>query len=207
MRPLYLLLFGAASLVAQPLSFGLKGGVPLTDFIDTVGNNPSFQAITHPKRYIVGPTLELRLPWGFAIEVDALYRRLNYQIVPTTPTGVGASLATSNDWEFPVLLKYRFASRKFVRPYVAGGVAFDRLQGLASTAAGAVSAITTSNPAELKNPGTMGAVAGAGLDVHFLFLHLSPELRYTRWTSQHFNLTNVLASNQNQAEFLVGITF
>jgi len=34
-----------------------------------------------------------------------------------------------------------------------------------------------------------------------------PEVRYTRWTSQHFTLPNILNSNQNQAEFLVGITF
>jgi hypothetical protein len=53
----------------------------------------------------------------------------------------------------------------------------------------------------------MGAVVGAGLDIHALFLHISPEVRYTRWTSQHFTFGNVLNSNQNQAEFLLGITF
>jgi hypothetical protein len=199
MKPLFLLLLGAASAVAQPLSFGLKGGVPLTDFIATVENNPTLNAVEHPQRYIIGPTFEVRLPWGVAVEADVLYRRLNYQTVPTTATAAGASLVTSNDWEFPILLKYRFASHKFVRPYVDGGVAFDRLQGLADTVVNGVSA--------LKNAGTTGGVLGGGLDIHLLKLHISPEIRYTRWTSQHFSLANVLSSTQNQAEFLLGVTF
>jgi hypothetical protein len=53
---------------------------------------------------------------------------------------------------------------------------------------------------------TAGAVVGAGLDIHFI-VHITPDLRYTRWTNQHFNISNVLNSNQNQAEFMVGVTF
>ena len=66
----------------------------------------------------------------------------------------------------------------------------------------------TSNPPELNNNTTTGVVVGVGLDVHALFLHISPEVRYTRWASQHFLSGNgLLESNQNQAEFLLGITF
>jgi hypothetical protein len=207
MRPLFLLLLAAAVLGAQPVSFGLKGGIPLTDFISAAGNGTSLSAVEHPQRYLLGPAVELKLPWRFAIEADVLYRRVNYQTVaqatcnpaataclPSTTTG-STSLVTSNDWEFPLLLKYRFPGKMFVRPYVDAGVAFDRLQGL------------TDPLGALKNPGTTGGVAGAGLDLHVLILHISPEIRYTRWTSQHFNLPNVLASQQNQAEFMVGITF
>jgi hypothetical protein len=192
-------LLAAGSLAAQPFSFGMKGGVPLTDFINTVENNSSLSAIDHPQRYILGPTVELRLPWGVAVEADVLYRRLNYQTVPGSATAASASLVTSNDWEFPFLLKYRFASHKFVRPYIDGGIAFDRLQGLTNTIVNGVSA--------LKNSGTTGGVFGGGLDLHILVLHIAPEIRYTRWTSQHLDLANVLNSNQNQAEFLVGVTF
>jgi opacity protein-like surface antigen len=207
MRSFLLLLLGATLLAAQPISVGVKAGVPLTDFIDTASNGTNLKALVDTKRYIVGGMFELHLPWGFAIEADALYRRLDYQVVPTTGTAIGTSLVTSNDWEFPVLLKYRFAAKGPVRPYVGAGVAFDRLQGLTDAVSGAVSSATNSTPLELKNNGTTGAVLGAGLDLHFLFLHIAPELRYTRWTSQHFNLANVLSSNRNQAEFLVGITF
>jgi hypothetical protein len=199
MRPLFLLLLAVAALPAQPVSFGLKGGLPLTDFISEVGKSPTLSAVEHPQRYLLGPTVELKLPFRFALEADVLYRRINYQTVGTAVTAAGAGLVTSNDWEFPVLLKYHFGGKKFVRPYVAAGVAFDRLQGLTNAALNGVNS--------LKNSGTTGAVAGVGLDLHLLVLHISPEVRYTRWTSQHFNVANVLASQQNQAEFMVGITF
>ncbi len=40
------------------------------------------------------------------------------------------------------------------------------------------------------------------------FWHLSPEIRYTHWGAKHF-LSQVgdLSSIQNQAEFLLGLTF
>jgi hypothetical protein len=50
-------------------------------------------------------------------------------------------------------------------------------------------------------------VIGGGVGIHAPFLHISPEVRYTRWTSKHFGVSNLLNSNQNQAEFLLGITF
>jgi len=78
---------------------------------------------------------------------------------------------------------------------------------LSDTVTSTVNQITTSSPPELHNSKTIGAVLGGGLDIHFLFLHIEPEIRYTRWTSQHFTLSNVLNSNQNQAEFLVGLAF
>jgi opacity protein-like surface antigen len=74
--------------------------------------------------------------------------------------------------------------------------------------AGITSTTTTSNPPELHKKTTTGFVVGAGLDVHVLVIHISPEVRYTRWGAQHFLSPNGgLQSNQNQAEFLVGITF
>ena len=49
---------------------------------------------------------------------------------------------------------------------------------------------------------------GAGLSVKVLVIHVSPEIRFTRWGAQHFIDPNgMLHSNANQGEFLVGITF
>ncbi len=49
---------------------------------------------------------------------------------------------------------------------------------------------------------------GAGLDVKALLIHIAPEVRFTRWGARHFIDPNGLFdSKQNQAEFLVGITF
>lgn len=209
MRPLFLFLLGAASACPQPFSAGLKAGAPLTDFFNTVQNVSS----SVPNRYIIGAMAELRLPFGFAVEGDVLYRHLNYaDHVPTTPVVTTNDQATSSAWEFPVVLKYRFPTR-IVRPYVEAGVAWDTLSGLTDTVTQTVApalssaSTSTSKPASLANSTTMGFVMGAGVDVHALVIHISPEIRYTRWSSPHFNLNGVISSNQNQAEFLVGITF
>ena len=86
------------------------------------------------------------------------------------------------------------------------GVAWDTLSGLTTTVANSASNLTLVNPSGEHNSFTTGFVMGAGLDIH-LVVHIMPELRYTRWTSQHFNISNVVNSNQNQAEFMVGVTF
>lgn len=181
----------AASAFAQPFSAGVKVGLPLTDFVNTVNGVTSAST----QRYLVGPTAELHLPWGFGVEVDALYRHFDYTDVVGSTTSALNTVSKVGDWEFPVLLKYRFPAR-VIRPYIDGGVAFDRLSGFTNAVTGSPEKGTT-----------MGGVVGAGIDIHLAILHLLPEIRYTRWTSQHFNISNVLSSNQNQAEFMVGITF
>ena len=190
MKALLPLLFAAAAW-AQPFSAGIKAGLPLTDFVNTVNGVTS----TKTNRYLVGPTAELHLPWGFGVEVDVLYRRFDYTNIVGSALGAVGSVNTVGNWEFPVLLKYRFPA-KIVRPYIDGGVAWDKLSGITTAATGTTQKNTT-----------MGAVLGVGLDVHVAIIHILPEVRYTRWTSQHFNLVNVLNSNQNQAEVMVGITF
>jgi Outer membrane protein beta-barrel domain len=196
-----LLFFCAASAWAQPFSAGVKVGLPLTDFIHTVSGESS----TVTNRYLVGPTAELHLPFGLGIEVDALYRHFNYQNIFGSGVNAVTSLNTTGAWEFPVLLKYRFPG-KLARPYLDAGVAWDKLAGLSNTITHSVSSGTIVNPSGEANSSTTGFVIGGGLDLHFV-VHILPELRYTRWTSQHFNLASILNSSQNQAEFMVGITF
>jgi hypothetical protein len=36
---------------------------------------------------------------------------------------------------------------------------------------------------------------------------VAPEIRFTRWAQDYFNLSGVLNSSKNQAEVLVGFTF
>ena len=192
MRPLLLILLGGVSAFAGPFTFGVKGGVPLTDFISLTTSG--FHSTTN--RYIIGPTAELHLPFGLAIEVDALYRHFNYSVPGSGTTPAPGYSTTGSAWEFPLLGKYRFPG-KLVRPYVDAGVAWDRLSGLTQT-------IKTAQ-VEQGGDTTTGFVIGAGLDLH-VFLHFSPEFRYTRWGAHNFLDPNV-SSNQNQAEFLLGITF
>ena len=186
--------------MAGPLGVGIRGGVPLTDFFDNV-NSGNFILKSSTHRYIVGPTVELRLPAGFGVEADALYRRFNYDF---NLVDIFTNNRTSgNAWEFPILLKYRFPT-PLVRPYVDAGVAFDTLSGVKQTIVNAVAP----NRQPTQNDTTKGFVIGFGVGVHAAIIHVSPEFRYTRWGSSHFSLpAGGALSNQNQAEFLLGITF
>jgi hypothetical protein len=197
--------------VAGPLSAGIRGGIPLTDFFDNI-NNGNFILTSSTNRYIVGPTLELRLPAGFGLEVDALYRRFNYNSSFSLADVFTNNRTTGNAWEFPLLVKYRFPT-PLVKPFVDAGVAFDTLSGLKQTVVSTLSptrltTTSTSDPRELNNSTTTGFVIGFGAEIKAIVLRISPEFRYTRWGSSHFNIPNGAAlSNQNQAEFLVGFTF
>lgn len=174
--------------------------MPLTDFF-TAAKTQSFSFTSLPKRYVAGATAELKLPFGLAIEFDALYRRLNYTGRSSTPSTL--ENVSGNGFEFPLLLKYRFPA-KVVRPFVDAGFAFDTLSGLKQS----VLATTglSSTPVSAKT--TEGFVMGGGVDVHVLVVHFSPEIRYTHWGSSRLvDPLNLVRGSQNQAEFLLGITF
>jgi Outer membrane protein beta-barrel domain len=206
MRPLLLLLLIPISVFAQPFSAGLKVGVPFTDFTNAVQSG-GFDYTSPTQHYVIGGMAELHLPLGFGVEFDALYRSFQYNETATIVDVITTTHTSGSEWEFPLVLKYRFHF-PVVRPYVEGGVAWNTLTGLSQAITSAGATITNSTPAELKNKTTTGIVLGGGIDIHAIFLHISPELRYTRWTSEQISgLNGLLHSNENQAEFLVGITF
>jgi opacity protein-like surface antigen len=203
MRSLLLLFLGVGTAFCQgPFSFGVRLGVPVTDAFNTVENsNYTFNTTTD--RYIVGPTAELHLPFGFGLEVDALYRHMSYTGTGLVGSITGSSV-NSGDWEFPLLVKYRFPM-KLVRPYIDGGVAWDKLSGLTASVK---DSIANQSPTVVNQNTTAGFVLGGGIDIHIIKIHLMPELRYTRWGSAQFSdPSGLLHSTQNQAECLVGITF
>jgi hypothetical protein len=203
-RTLLLFLLTSISAFSQIFSAGVKAGVPLTDFLDAAQTN-NIKYFTHTNRYIVGPAVEIHLPFGLGIEADALYRHLNYQQTSTGITTTSAS-ATSNAWEFPLLVKYRFPI-KLIHPFVDAGMAFDSLQGLKETVTVATSTSSTSHPSELQHSTTKGVVIGGGLNIRLLVIHIMPEIRYTHWGEEHFTVGGLLHSNVNQGEFLLGIQF
>jgi hypothetical protein len=192
MRAALFLLLAPLAVGAQPFTAGIKAGVPLTDFISGLENRTFTRYISQTHRYLLGGTAELRLPFSLAVEFDAIYRRVGYTAIAAQTYSTAA-----NAWEFPLLLKYRLHA-PLVRPYVDGGVAWDTLQGLAGSLAAS----------GVKHTTITGIVLGAGVDIHAVFLHISPEVRYTRWTSPHITSPyGMVTSNQNQAEFMVGFTF
>jgi opacity protein-like surface antigen len=206
MRPLFLLLLGAVSAWAQLFSYGVRAGMPLNNFLDAAKSQQfAFNSTTN--RYIVGPTAELHLPFGLGVEFDILYRRFDYNGSGTLAGVVTSNSAAGNAWEFPLLAKYLFPT-KMVHPYVDAGVAWDTLSGLKQAITRNSLTTFTSSPAELSTTATRGFVMGAGLSVKVLVIHISPEIRFTRWGAQHFIDPNgLLHSNLNQGEFLLGIAF
>src|SRR5882762_2101957 len=173
MKSLLVFLIGSTAVLAQPIGFGVKGGVPMTDFLDTVsGSRTSISSTTN--RYIVGPTVELRLPAGFGVEFDALYRHFRYNSVASLVDAV-STLRTSGDaWEFPLVLKKRFIHGP-VRPFLDAGVNFNKISGLSQTVQTIVfpnrsTTTTNSNPPELRHDFSTGFTMGAGLEVHALLL-------------------------------------
>ncbi len=78
-KKLILFLVATATALAQsPFGFGLKAGVPLNDALSTTpGGAINYFQSTH--RYTIGPYAEFRLPSGFSVELDALYRSYSFR--------------------------------------------------------------------------------------------------------------------------------
>ncbi len=203
------LLSAAAAFPGDLVSIGVKGGLPLTDAF-SVGASPNIRYEASTKRYTVGPTFELHLPFGLGVEVDALYKRLSFESSSDLINGLQRA-TTANAWEFPLLLKIRLAPG-LARPYVSVGPTFRHLSSINQVEsffrAGRQERPETSRPAELSNRFSAGFTASGGLELHAPVLEISPEIRYTRWGWENFrSFGNVLRSNDDQIEFLLGITF
>ncbi len=194
--------------------FGVKGGVPLSDAFDIArAPSPAREFSSATRRYTIGPTAELRLPFGLGVEFDALYKRLGYTSSGSTASLTFHSETTANSWEFPLLVKYR-APGVLARPFLLGGVSFHRLSDVKQFTVETFQTVTgdrtstTSDPEELRDKSDQGFVLGAGLELRPPVIRISPEIRYTRWGSENFlDALNILRSNKNQWEFLIGLTF
>jgi opacity protein-like surface antigen len=186
---------------AQTLSFGGKAGATVSDpFIlspTSTFNNYS----VNPQRYLFGGTFELGLPLHFSFETDAIYKRLDYVSSPFGFTSFQTT-TTANSWEFPLLAKRSF-STGIGRFFGDGGVSFRHVGATTTSSSGALPATQ-----DLTNPWSTGVVAGGGMDFAYGSIHISPEVRYTRWGTANFNSTDgVLTSNLNSLDVIIGITF
>jgi opacity protein-like surface antigen len=199
-----------AAALSQPIGVGVKVGLPLNDVFEG-GSNATTTFQSETKRYIVGPQIELRLPAGFAIELDALYTQANFSSLSRGVNTI-SGVADANAWEFPLLLKKKFgganAVAASVRPFVSVGASFRRLTDVGKIGQ-FVTGNQSSNAANQIDKNATGFVVGGGLEVRALIFRISPEIRFTRWGTSHFTqgLSNVLDMNRNQGQFLVGFHF
>ena len=195
--------------MSQSFSVGVKGGVPLTSMSDSArefgryGGQTNFQM----KRYGVGPTVEIGLPFRLRLEADALYRHARQDRLsgPAPYASLNQEGARIGIWEIPLLLKYQWQGRGF-QPFVVGGSTLRRV--------GDLDVDLIAIPAVPGYPGTRqhytisaddslryGVTFGGGVSHKVGFMIVEPELRFTHWTSQHWMATT------EQLEFLVGIKF
>ena len=193
----WICLLSPASVWAQHLSIGVTGGIGLTDafmnqsFLSASG---SAHVYSQAKDYLAGPAVEVRLPFRLSVEVDALYRPLHLTetaLDPFNPSLNHISQGTIDNWEFPLLGKYRLRSH-VIRPFLEAGPSF-RHAGTNASLLGGLSVLSSH-----------GFTAGGGGEVHIWKLRIAPEIRYTRWAADSYP---VPFSNLNQAELLVGLWF
>jgi hypothetical protein len=204
-------------LLAQSLSFGVKGGVPFTDAVEG-----SFGNRSGARRYTVGPMVEVGLPFSVAVEFNALYKRTGYSTSDNFFSITSITQVRANSWEFPLLLKYYLRGHGLpVRPYVEGGYVVRHLSGVEGIFRSFGRDIVTGAPFDTSSPlntsflvrddPTHGLAVGGGLRFRAGPLRLAPEIRYTRWTGTAFSEQGArgffVQSLQNQAEFLIGLSF
>jgi len=207
-----ILLFTAANASAQLVSFGVKGGVPITDQIK-YGADES-------RPYIIGPSAEIRLPAHFAVEASALYQRLgsssafNFNQRSIFFNGGGPLQSSTsntreraNSWEFPLLGKYYFRSHSDKwQPYLGAGHAFQIAHyGVDSHTVNTDSNGTVSSFSshyEYSSGLNIGATAAAGVRFRAGRFAILPEFRYTRWGGK-----DDIQIPRNNVKFLAGINF
>jgi Outer membrane protein beta-barrel domain len=125
-----LFVFSTASFAQSvgPLSAGVKVGVPITDAFSNTSLGPRKSFYSNSQNYILGPSIELRLPFHVSAEFDALYRPLSFgastaSVVNGRPV-LSTTSTTLSNWEFPLMFKYHFRNEHLVKPYAEVGPSF-----------------------------------------------------------------------------------
>jgi hypothetical protein len=206
MRPIFLCFLPGLLCTGQALYVGATAGGRVTDDV-------ALSATPESKRYVAGPMIELSLPLHFAVEFDALYHRHGYRARGDEYTATEIDSERANSWEFPLLLKYKFAAAR-VQPFVEAGVAPRAISGKISKLFIDYDLFTgqpTMYPSSVKTDyaKSLGRVAGAGVQLEVGRLRLSPEVRFTNWSNLPINGTLLegppFQSARNQVDFLMGI--
>jgi len=204
---------------AQIVSVGALGGVPLIDQTNTY--NDSF-VHDESRPYIVGASIEFKLPAGFAIEADALYQRVGntfqYPINGVSIISSGTSVTElfpnitrnrANAWEFPLLGKHYFRRNSAWQPFLGVGPAFRTAsfhqtgnetfinEGTGMVSVGQTISFNDNFHSDLE----VGATVAAGLRYRKGHLAFLPQFRYTRWAGSNSTL------RKDEANFMLGVSF
>jgi len=177
---------------AQPMSFGVRAGVPINGPLEDVTRGSIVRTFSDSNAYVAGVMVELHLPAGFSVEADGLYQPLHVTQQFTFGTTVTRTSDSFNSWVFPIVAKYRFLRLPLAKPYAEAGPSFRAVEHTISYFSKA------------------GLTFGAGIEFKLSKLRIEPELRYTRWGADAPETTtgsNLAPSNVNQVQFLIGLAF
>jgi hypothetical protein len=215
MRHFLPLFLTALAAPAQVVSFGIVAGVPLTP---ALSGHDNFNASIDTGRWTVGPSIDFHLFRGFSFDAGMLFRGYSTKtgfLYESNGTAIVYSTHTSaRDFDFPLLLKYRFLSGPR-RPFVEGGVVWTYethdeygtvvssclLPGATGCQPPTNTTTTTTFP---PSPLTLfGVVAGVGGEFKYRKIRIAPEFRYTNYLD-HYGVGSI---QRRELTILLGFSF
>jgi hypothetical protein len=211
MRILFPFFLTALAAQAQVVSFGIVAGVPVTPALSGFDN---FNASIDTGRWTVGPSVELHLYRGFSFDTGMLFRgystKTAFLFEGDGTAIVYSTHTTARDFDFPLLLKYRFLSGPR-RPFVEGGVVWthesvDRIYAVSSSIlpGATISQPPTTTTSDSPAPMTLfGVAAGVGAEFKYRKLRIAPEFRFTSYLD-HFGIGSV---QRRELAILFGVSF
>jgi len=214
---LFVLLLFPSSALAQWLSAGVTGGVPLSPQSRQSAPGYLLNGVSGPndlilKPYTVGGTVQVHLFWKLSTVAEFQYERIHQDFTYSSvkfQLNFGTRGGTSaNAWLFPLLLRYDH-DRYRLSPFVDLGATLRRV-GPFNGSGSQLDISLQPHPVSFHTtPGgnpEIAITAGAGIRTHLsLFdltsFDLTSEVRFLHWTADYF------VPAQNQAVLTVGVTF
>ncbi|HET9131825.1 MAG TPA: hypothetical protein VFO86_12800, partial [Terriglobia bacterium] len=141
------------------LGLGLSDAFPSR--VDNINGVPASRSISDSKSPVLGLMIEFEPVKNFSIEFNSLYRPLHIideSLLSNPQTTIGRFSVLT--WEFPILAKYKFSVAQ-AKPFFEAGPAFRSSGNVNST-----------------NPSRYGATGGAGVEIKWGRIRISPALRY-----------------------------
>jgi hypothetical protein len=215
-----------ATLSVQGLGI-MKGG---SSTVATASNvNTGYTSTNASERLGYGVTAQVGVTDHFAVAFGAFLRRIGYQlttsvatttnvlegstVVPTVTTTSTHEDTRGSLIDIPIMLRYFKKSRHTpgARWFVEGGGAWREVRNIRSavdaTDASGVLTCCTFTPTPATNHTVRGLIAGAGIQlIDPLGIRVVPEVRYTRWTNEIFNI-NSAHMQRNQVEVAITLSF
>ena len=204
---------------AQQVAVGVVGGVRTTDDV-------SGSLTTESKRYIVGPSVDIRLPKQLSFEFDALYRRFGFTGYENSCCGFGSAITRerANSWEFPMILKYHLHVGP-VHPFVGVGYAPRIVHGTDVASGSYLTGISDNPPMNsytyffnqrtpTSYPVTQGVIISGGVSRGIGHVLFTPEVRYVHWNAPFLNQSHhgsdafvPFISQQDEVFVLLGVSW